>query len=192
VQSQHIQCQILTALTLCKFTFLGKAGSGKSTFLAAIAGRTDASLSVSGHVFHYSLELSTTSPEETAFVCAPVLPDSVAWLQQQDAFFERLTVQETLDLAVYLEWPLLTKDQRDEMAQTCLESLGLIKVRTRQVGSPKNVRNSNGASLSGGEMRRLSVALELVVRMLRATIARRSMRGANEVVLLYRRNHTCS
>jgi ABC-type multidrug transport system ATPase subunit len=161
-----------------------KAGSGKSTFLSAIAGRSAASLSVSGHVLHYSSE-STTSLAENVFVCAPVLPDSVAWLQQQDAFFERLTVQETLDLAVYLEWPGLTKDQRDDMTQTCLESLGLSKVRTRQVGSP-----SNGASLSGGEMRRLSVAVELVVRMLRANLVRPC--GADEVAVLYRRNHTCS
>ena len=139
-----------------------KAGSGKSTFLSALAGRTEASLLVSGHVLHCSSEPATRTEAKT-LVCSPVLPDSVAWLQQQDAFFERLTVLETLDLAVYLEWPLLTKIQRDHITQSCLHSLGLDKVKERQVGSPKYAHSSSGPTLSGGEMRRLSVALELVV-----------------------------
>ena len=128
--------------------------------MSIIAGRPGGSLNINGHVLHYCIE---HEKEGTPFHCAPVLSDRVAWLQQHDAFFERLTVKETLDLAVFLEWPLLPFAQRNELSIGCLESLGLVRVRDRQVGSPKKARTSDGATLSGGEMRRLSVALELVV-----------------------------
>lgn len=132
---------------------LGPSGAGKSTFLSAIAGRPGASLQIDGHVLHH-YESSSSMDD-----MAPVLSHRVAWLQQQDVFFERLTVQETLDLAVFLEWPRLSRKQRQAISSNSLESLGLSRVKDRQVGSP---RMSNGANLSGGEMRRLSVALELV------------------------------
>ncbi|CAB9504643.1 Putative white-brown complex homolog protein 30 [Seminavis robusta] len=143
---------------------LGPSGSGKSTFLSIMAGRQEASLSVGGFVQHHRQSEFKDPRSASHFSCGPVLPDTVAWLQQQDAFFEQLTVQETLDLAVFLEWPLLPKSQRDGMAQACLEALGLTKVRSRRVGNPTKARASNGATLSGGELRRLSVALELVTQ----------------------------
>jgi ABC-type multidrug transport system ATPase subunit len=111
---------------------------------------------VNGHVLHYDMANQSVK-------CAPVPSDSVAWLQQHDAFFERLTVKETLDLAVFLELSHLTKAQRDAVSQSCLDALGLSAVATRPVGSPKAARVLDGATLSGGEMRRLSCAVELVV-----------------------------
>lgn len=136
---------------------LGPSGSGKTTFLSTIAGRPEASLRTEGHVLH------CCSEEKGISHCAPVAPDTVAWLQQHDAFFECLTVKETLDLAVFLELPELTASQRDHVANGCLESLGLSKLKSRQIGNAKNSRTSDVAGLSGGELRRLSVALELVV-----------------------------
>jgi ABC-type uncharacterized transport system YnjBCD ATPase subunit len=136
---------------------LGPSGAGKSTLVSTIAGRGEASLRIDGHVLHLCSESYET------FYCAPVMPDTVAWLQQHDAFFERLTVKETLDLAVFLELPQLTAAQRGQVADDCLESLGLSKLKSRQIGSSNSFSTSNGASLSGGELRRLSVALELVV-----------------------------
>lgn len=115
---------------------------------------------MNGHVLHYVMEMQGSGD---GVKCAPVQSGSVAWLQQHDAFFERLTVKETLDLAVFLELSHLSKRQRDEVSQSCLGALGLSAVQTRPVGSPKAARVLDGATLSGGEMRRLSCAVELVV-----------------------------
>lgn len=101
--------------------------------------------------------------EDASVECGPVRSGSVAWLRQHDAFFERLTVKETLDIAVFLELPHLSHSERDQVTQSCLDSLGLSTLTSRPVGSPKASRVSDGATLSGGEMRRLSVAVELVV-----------------------------
>jgi ABC-type multidrug transport system ATPase subunit len=117
-------------------------------------------LHVNGHVLHYVMEKQGCGD---AVKCAPVQSGSVAWLQQHDAFFERLTVKETLDLAVFLELSHLSKVQREAVSQSCLDALGLSAVQTRPVGSPKAARILDGATLSGGEMRRLSCAVELVV-----------------------------
>lgn len=136
---------------------LGPSGAGKSTLMSIIAGRPQASLQIEGQVLH----CHQTKNESLRF--ASVLPDSVAWVQQQDAFFEKLTVQETLDLAVFLEWPHLKTSRREEIARGCLETLGLTRVQSRYIGNAKNSRTSSGATLSGGELRRLSVALELIV-----------------------------
>lgn len=135
---------------------LGPSGSGKSTFLSIIAGRPETSLCVNGEVLHYFHD----KEQEENKRYASVVPDSVAWLQQQDAFFDRLTVQEALDLAVFLEWPHLPKPKRKEIALGCLETLGLAKIKNRQIGSGGG--GGGGATLSGGETRRLSAALELI------------------------------
>lgn len=136
---------------------LGPSGAGKTTFLSSIAGRPESSLQVNGEVLHYRVEGQTPRVE-----CAPVLQGSVAWLQQHDAFFERLTVKETLDMAAFLELPHLSMTERTEVAKNCLDSLGLAGLQSRPVGSPKASRTNDGVTLSGGEMRRLSVAVELV------------------------------
>ena len=117
-----------------------------------------------GTVLYYANEGTNQQQNEIYTTkCAPIRTDHVAWLRQHDAFFERLTVKETLDLAVFLELPHLTLSQRDEVAQNCLDSLGLSALQSRYVGSAKASRVSDGgASLSGGELRRLSVAVELV------------------------------
>lgn len=140
---------------------LGPSGAGKTTFLSSIAGRPEASLNLYGNVLHYAVTTGDKSQSITV-KCAPTQTDSVAWLRQHDAFFERLTVRETLDLATFLELPHLTLSERDEVAQSCLDSLGLSAVQSRYVGSAKASHVSDGASLSGGELRRLSVAVELV------------------------------
>mgnify|MGYP005840120477 CR=1 FL=1 len=150
---------------------LGPSGAGKTTLLASLAGRPDSTLHVFGKVLHYvnnhygkGKHNNNDHNNNSNVTCAPVRPGSVAWLRQHDAFFERLTVKETLQLATFLELPDLTPSEREDVATSCLESLGLGGLQSRRVGSSKATKVSGGASLSGGEMRRLSVALELVVR----------------------------
>lgn len=141
---------------------LGPSGAGKSTLMSIIAGRPELSLHVKGQALRYFYDETDTHRNNAKHFTA-IQQENVAWLQQQDAFFERLKVKETLDLAVFLEWPDLTKVERKAIAKECLGALGLQKVLSRQIGNVKNSRTASRASLSGGELRRLSVALELVV-----------------------------
>jgi len=82
----------------------------------------------------------------------------IAWLAQDDAFFDMLTVQETLELAAYLE------SDRDYLAtlrvESTLQALGLARVA-----------HSRTVTLSGGEKRRLSLALELVSNQAKLFVA---------------------
>lgn len=69
-----------------------------------------------------------------------------------------LTTREAVDLAAFLEFPDLPKSKRDELVETSLDALGLKAVQHRPIGD----RATGGGGLSGGEKRRLSVALELL------------------------------
>lgn len=81
----------------------------------------------------------------------------VAWLQQKDEFFNMLTVEETLDLAAFLELPHYSDRQRCVQVQNIMESLGMTTLRHRRIGD-----SALNHGLSGGEKRRLSLALELL------------------------------
>ena len=81
----------------------------------------------------------------------------VAWMQQKDSFFSMLTVRETLELAALLELPHFTARQRRRRVQSNMDALGLTKLQHRQIGE-----SSANNGLSGGEQRRLSLALELI------------------------------
>lgn len=81
----------------------------------------------------------------------------MAWMQQEDNFFNMLSVQETLEFAAFLELPEHSETQRRERMTSVMESLGLIKLKNRMIS---NLELHNG--LSGGQKRRLSLALELI------------------------------
>ena len=111
----------------------------------------------------------------------------IAMLSQHDDFFDMLTPRESLEFAAYLESQkrIARKDGRErldspkEIAERQLTSLGLLGVADRRIGDRTkldgggrgtsrswmrkflNKRGGSG-SLSGGERRRLSLALELV------------------------------
>ncbi len=81
----------------------------------------------------------------------------VAWLQQKDTFFNMLTVEETLELAAFLELPQFSERQRRRRVGKVMDSLGLGKLKNRRIGD-----SALHHGLSGGEKRRLSLALELL------------------------------
>lgn len=81
----------------------------------------------------------------------------MAWLQQKDAFFNMLTVEETLELAAFLELPQFSERQRVRRVRKMIDSLGLAKLKDRLIGD-----SALHHGLSGGEKRRLSLALELI------------------------------
>jgi ABC-type multidrug transport system ATPase subunit len=161
---------------------LGPSGSGKTTFLSALASRT--AMHVQGYVGRYTMVHNETSPHPSTIVTLhDVHSKQVAWLQQKDDFFVQLTVQETLELAAFLELPQLSNQQRRLFVEQTCAQLGLQPAMHRPIGEAQSTSNagsswklpqwlqrsskspslpSAGGRLSGGERRRLSVALELL------------------------------
>ena len=131
---------------------LGPSGAGKSTALSALGGTISSSsgLEVDGQVFSYDKDVQSKKTLR-------LQGGRVAWMQQEDNFFDMLSVQETLELAAFLELPEHLEIQRRQRVISIMESLGLIKLKHRKIG---NSASHNG--LSGGEKRRLSLALELI------------------------------
>lgn len=132
---------------------LGPSGAGKSTLVHALAGSSHVRLEQQGHVWQY---------HHSEQILLRMTPQQVAWLQQHDSFFELLTVQETLQLAAFLELPHWDAAKRDALVQAKLQALGLASVAHRRVGGYHDGSSSSSSKLSGGERRRLAVALELL------------------------------
>jgi ABC-type multidrug transport system ATPase subunit/ABC-type multidrug transport system permease subunit len=131
---------------------LGPSGAGKSTTLSALGGTISSSSrsKVSGEIFYYEKDICSKESLK-------VQGGYVAWMQQQDTFFEMLSVEETLQLAAFLELPEHSLIQRRQRVASVMESLGLVKLKNRKIG-----KSASHNSLSGGEKRRLSLALELI------------------------------
>jgi len=122
---------------------LGPSGAGKTTLLNALVGQLPyaAGLRLSGAVLVNRQPLSA-------------LPaSSLAYVQQEDAFFSTLTVKETLSLAAELRLP---KARCEERTTAVLRQLGLERVARTPVGGGKL------RGISGGERKRLSIASALL------------------------------
>ena len=90
----------------------------------------------------------------------------VAFLHQSDAFFSMLTPRETLDLAAYLQLSGCDGATRRQIVDSVLAALGLTSVADRTVGGRSldggMIAGGGRGGLSGGERRRLSLAVELI------------------------------
>ena len=120
---------------------IGPSGAGKTTLLQALAGRLDRSK---------KLQLTGT--------ITPPLDRPAAFVYQEDAFFSRLTVQETLQFAAALraDLPMSVAD--------VLMAMGLAEVATSRVGGGK-VRG-----ISGGERKRLAIGCALLAEDMHAPL----------------------
>ena len=123
---------------------MGGSGSGKSTLLRAIAGRMPPAR---GTVLLNSQPLYHNLDEMKRFI---------AYVPQDDAFDDHLTVEENLRYAAAIRSPHLSPRDRERRVDSRLVELGLAERRDVVVGSLEK------KTLSGGERKRLNIGLDMI------------------------------
>ena len=128
-----------------RWQIMGPSGAGKTTLCGALA----AQLPVSPGATLEGVVTVNGRPWDETVHCA--------FVKQDDEFFSQMTVRETIDLAARLRLhrsvPEATKAA---LVQQLIGKLGLAKCAETAVGS------SSSRGISGGERKRLSIALELL------------------------------
>ena len=123
---------------------MGASGAGKSTLLDLLAGRKRVGIA--------SGEILVDGETRT-----PWFSRNSAYVLQDDVHFPTLTVTETVCYAAWTRLPEQTSEaQREKRVQQLLEMVSLGHVRNSRVGDALR------KGLSGGERKRLSLAVEIV------------------------------
>jgi ABC-type multidrug transport system ATPase subunit len=133
---------------------MGPSGSGKTSVLNALAGRLPPS---KGACFSGKLKVNNVAKQELPCPFA----DISAYVEQEDVLYALSTAHETVDFCGRLRLKAGTDPaERSRRIEEVLRQLGLYEVRNTNVGGS----SFNGAlrGLSGGERKRLSIALELL------------------------------
>ena len=123
---------------------MGASGSGKSTLMRAIAGQlqpTQGEVLLNGQSLYGSLD---------------AIKRFIAYIPQDDAFDDHLTIEENLEFAAAIRSPHLSGRDRTRRIEGKLIELGLIERRDSVVGSAVKKR------LSGGERKRLNIGLDMI------------------------------
>jgi len=122
-------------------------GAGKTTLVELLAGKNKSG-AVSGRIDLISDSSDSKRPPRIGFVA------------QQDILPPTLTVFETLLFAARLRLPESVTDQeKQERVNNLLQKLGISNISNTRVG---DVTGGKARGISGGEMRRLSIGLELI------------------------------
>ncbi len=117
---------------------VGTSGCGKTTLLKTIAGMN---LETEGEFFWKGRDLSEEDFD----------PSEVGYVPQFSIAYDQLTVDENIESAARLRIKFPNLDAMDERIDTVLEETGLAAIADRRV-----------KILSGGQKRRLALAMELV------------------------------
>lgn len=125
---------------------MGASGSGKTTLVNSLAGITSpssGSVKINGYDLH--------DPKNS-----DILEGVIGYIPQDDLLIEELTVFQNL----YYNTKLCFKDRSEEeivqLVHKTLKDLGLFDKRDLKVGNPMN------KTISGGQRKRLNIALELI------------------------------
>ncbi|KAL0460945.1 UNVERIFIED_CONTAM: ABC transporter G family member 15 [Sesamum latifolium] len=125
---------------------MGPSGSGKSTLLDSLAGRLSRNVVMTGNI------LLNGKKRRLDY-------GVVAYVTQEDVLLGTLTVRETLTYSAHLRLPTsMTKEEIKDVIEGTIMEVGLHDCADRQVG------NWQLRGISGGEKKRLSIALEILVR----------------------------
>ncbi|HEX8313115.1 MAG TPA: ATP-binding cassette domain-containing protein, partial [Chthoniobacteraceae bacterium] len=123
---------------------MGASGSGKSTLMRAIAGQlqpTSGEVLLNGQPLYKDVD---------------ALKRFLAYIPQDDAFDDHLTIAENMTFAAAIRSPHLSSRDRSRRIEGKLVELGLVERRDAIVGSPTKKR------LSGGERKRLNIGLDMI------------------------------
>ncbi|KAG0090811.1 hypothetical protein BGZ92_002152 [Podila epicladia] len=128
---------------------LGASGAGKTSLISAILKRGSLHLNKSGDIWFNGSKNPSLRKINT--VCA--------YVRQEDSFlFTHLTIRETLQYAAALSMnKYLTKSERVAKVEAIMEFMGLLECADVLVG------NSESTGISGGQRRRVSIALQLII-----------------------------
>ncbi|XP_047318878.1 ABC transporter G family member 12-like [Impatiens glandulifera] len=125
---------------------MGPSGSGKSTLLDALAGRLLGNVVMTGEV------LLNGKKKRLDY-------GVVAYVTQEDTMLGTLTVRETIAYSASLRLPsTMTKEEITAIVNSTITDMGLEDCADRLIG------NWHLRGISGGEKRRLSIALEILTR----------------------------
>ena len=124
---------------------MGSTGAGKTTLLNAVANRFEPT---SG-----AIKVNGVSTRQAA------MQRRLGYVMQHDNLMPTQTVKETMMFAAKLQMPEATSHADcEKRVENIISELGLQKVANSMVGSPA----VGGRGLSGGERKRVSIALVLI------------------------------
>lgn len=125
---------------------MGPSGSGKSTLLDSLAGRLSRKVIMTGNV------LLDGKKKRLEYGVA-------AYVTQEDVLLGTLTVRETIKYSALLRLPTtMSKDEVNSIVEGTIIEMGLQDCADRVIG------NWHLRGISGGEKKRLSIALEILTR----------------------------
>ncbi|CAE6438340.1 unnamed protein product [Rhizoctonia solani] len=135
---------------------IGGSGSGKTTLLHALVGRL-ANLPITAGQVKYEPVGILLSTKESIALSARKMKDRIGFVRQNDYLLEHLTVRETLDYAAALRLPpSISSSTRRLIVDQTIRELGLGDATDTVVGGVLR------KGISGGERRRLTIALSLI------------------------------
>ncbi|KAK6587766.1 ABC transporter [Cryptosporidium xiaoi] len=123
---------------------MGPSGSGKSTLLNALSGR----LKGRNYYIRGAVAINGFTDIDLGYLTRLVV--------QNDNPPPYLTIREAMEIVAGLRLTHYSKKDREEKIQEILDIMGLTHVQDTYIGGISN------KSISGGEMKRLSIAMELV------------------------------
>ncbi|ETV65864.1 hypothetical protein H257_17503 [Aphanomyces astaci] len=127
---------------------MGPSGSGKTTLLNALAGVSNGNTQFSGAISLDHEPLPANYRHLAAYV------------QQDDCLFPTLTVRESIEYSAFLRLPaMLSLYAKQQLVSKVLHELHLTHVADSRIGNATAIRG-----ISGGERRRVSIAMELVTQ----------------------------
>ncbi|MED6122147.1 ABC transporter G member 11 [Stylosanthes scabra] len=125
---------------------MGPSGSGKSTLLDALSGRLAANAFLSGTI------LLNGHKTNLSFGTA-------AYVTQDDSLIGTLTVRETISYSAWLRLPdKMAKLDKEALVESSIVAMGLQDCADTVIG------NWHLRGISGGEKRRVSIAMEILMR----------------------------
>ncbi|XP_046816687.1 protein white isoform X1 [Vespa crabro] len=126
---------------------MGSSGAGKTTLLNALTFRSGPDVTVSGLMAANGKRVSSK-----------VLTSRTAYVQQDDLFIGTLTVKEHLLFQAMVRMDkYISFEQRKKRVNEVINELALTKCKNTIIGMPGRMKG-----LSGGEMKRLSFASEVL------------------------------